>query len=1818
MSEEDYVPPAPPSSEMGADSEQQQSQLLCPVDQEIIQKFVEIGEIQKDSTDNDTKFTDIIEKCKHILSPEIEDSDLQQSITNLANNVMDFIFSSESNENIKIQLLNSLEKHDFKIMVDTDELKDTQIMNILFDKKDDVKLSESATKLFTSLISTFFKTEKLKLLEIEDLAEPKLIKIIIFLNSIIPLLKREQLSAVLAYSIDKLTKRLSHDITIDLLMLIAKYFSDYCTYVHSLSNNMIISLTSNYFKAESKQNKEKIVQYSIKIADLGTVVNSADPLKRILLDALSWVTNDLLSIQIIECLTSLIGLVPFEQRDAYAFLCHSGNVAQSCANAIMTIYGSYLEPLNTIALHCLPYEVFSPALWAFLIDRSDNYEISHAMFCRLAAAKPKSRTEKLELRSGDKCIGLFREELNSSEQDVPIENLGYFLLRIAKTDLICLFIEKIFSSGIFNSEIEYIFKEIPQLISKNDSDKPCLCFFDQLVDSFTGNQNYSFVTSMATTFVHWISNFSNIPENVLIQRFTQMEYSNCHVCLPRILQVVSERATNKRSIRLLIQKILKDTVPPQLSRWFSLYILNTIGDEKRDIEKVVEAISTALSDQTKTNSILPMIISIAQLEADFFRINEQFGFIQKVVLLKDGEEIEGTISLHPFHTTTRIYNEVKSILDMEQNNFQLFYENDVYLTLKNSLSTVPLSFTRPLKLKVVKQNLKPEELNEIQNSSTLNIILNNDVSNQLFSMLGHLNNFTQQIFLVLELLGRTNYSVQSNVPSDLQNIFMKRFSFSMEMSENVKIFPFVLKNLAENKQTLQQNTIETILEYLNSTNNIDKVSLAIATHSLSLLGSPNGLIFSHHILHDCLICSNKELVRQCVSSMMSYETPKEDLISLLVYACQTENRSKSKEFFSIEKVRKDIDSYVFDSFFRDLVQFETSYTSDVDQTLINLLELITKSDENMEKVYKMLFNSPTYINKNLPFIQTQETRNAAIKFLSNFDCIERLKVLSEKIDLKMTVLTDDFSYFPQSTFTGVNNEYSCLSSILQVLFNLYCFTSLILENNFSDSETIKSVKELITLFRNLRSHKVSLEKFIEFTYIKNLIHRLPDSLFISLVAHMDNQIGNLNLNLKGLFESKVVSKSEVSEISKLALQSRLTVTLQTANFTNLIESLNSFCKENEVRMWPRILVISLNRCQTGEYNKNFDSFMIPKFISHPNNTCNNYSLQGLILHQGHNIKSGKYLSLVKSSNENETWYLNDNDKITVFDISEFNNLTSGSDTQTTASLLFYVQDGLTSKCEAAISKPMIEKIDKENSEYWPFIISNSMSYSDLVLSQFKGDKNHREFFLSIFFPIGSLSSQVMAWSKKITEYILTDKEGSEMYLEKFEELDLKQMSLLSVSSVEILMKLAASALHFVEDSEEKFNKIIESFESIDSWITYDILCAFISEYLKSHKISEKPQLLRMIISVLTDKKDPMTIKSSKNVGECLDQILNSIEAATQEKGDESISSLEEIFDAQFLGTFSERNANSTKFYDLLQLTADNYPDMIIAIEQYLPSNLRSSVMNKIHQNESKHQTEEEVPDLPLDDIIPELKNQIFSTDEEARELASTCLMSFAGIENEQLTEFIQNAYLDEKSSDKCPEITEDTASFVIPMFLDEAISISQEEKEEERVYEYIKVLKTLAGNYPTVTARHIKEIAELLKNIKSDEIISDTFSVLAISVLCEPSCAQDVLETGILDSVKCSSLQGVQMLAALKDKANSTPYSGSCVEYCLSQSYDSASDCLILALKNGLVLGEFSLPKVDNFSNVKLLKSLSENLEDDGIKSKVNAFLKKVKKKSNH
>lgn len=1819
MSEVDFAPQDFAPNDEEETTKIEESPHLCPDDINIINKIREILENSSDLEDSNGLLANIKSLCNDIVTPNLSDQDFSKLCKDFAGNVINFIFSTDFNDNIKYAVTKLFCSQEITIDFDSPDLKENQINNLLFERKNDIKFTDKATKLFGGLISAFIGSEKIKVLENEESTEPICMRTVTFLNSILQFLKPDVFSAAITYSINQLNKKLSKDVTPDFVMICSKFFADYCKYTHGLSNGMILSIATNYFNLESRANKTKLVEYSIKIALLGSPLSSAEPLKRILLNSLEWVQNDMLALQIIECLTSLVGMVPFEQKDADVILSRSGSLPQTCSDAIIKIYSNYYESLDTIALDIMPYgqyNVFSPALWAFLIDKADEHSYSQKLFSQLAETKPKSRSDRLELRAGDKCIYLFKEELNSSEPNVSIKNLGNILLRIIKPDLTVLYIEKIFQYGVFNSDIEYVFLEIPQMISKNDLDKPILCFFEALVFSFTGPQNFNFVSNMARLFAHWINTASSIPENMLIQRFTQMDYSNAHVCLPRILQAVSERTSNKRSIRLLIQKILKDTVPPQLARWFTTYILTVIGDEKsRDSEKICEALSAALTDSSKVSSIIPIIISIAQLEADYFRIGEQFGFVQKCLIIKDGEEMECTVSLHPFHTTMRFYTEVRAMLELPANSFQLYYEsNNKYMRPRMPLTDVPLSYNGILRLKLVRTQLTNDEIPEIQNSQTLGTIVKDEVASQLFNTLAHLNAQSQQVYLVLELLGRTNYSLPP-VMSEFQNIFMKRFTFSMELAEYTKIFPFVLSNFADTHQSIPQATVEQILEIL-TTANFDKVSLAIAVSSIVQLVPKDGYIFSHHILHDCLITCNRDLVRQGVAAMMSYETSKDSLISLISYATQKENRSKTREFFGLERVRNDIDSYVFDSFFRDLKQFETSYNSDVDVTLISMLELITKTDENMEIVYKMLFSPPTCQSKYSPFIQTQESRNAAIKFLASFDCFERIKLFCEKADFTSAkILTDDFTFHPLSTFTGVQ-DFSAFPAILQVLFSLSCFNALFLDSNVTaanDSPIVQTFKETISLSRNLRSCIIPLDKLVSDTYIRNIVNRLPDSLFISLIAHLDHQLG-MAANLKGLFESRVVSKSNKCDISRQALQSRLTITLKTEGFDNLNDSLASFINENEVRLWPRVLVISLDRGDPKKAKLSHE-FQIPQFISHPNGSINNYRLAAAVIHNGSVLVNGKFSTITKTS-ENE-WFINDNETISSFDINDFPKHAFGitdplfNNGVRSATLLFYVQEGFSVKCDTVPQK-LIDTIDKENCEFWPLKVCTSESFSDLLLTQFRGEKHHRVFFLNYFFHIGSKTSKFQEWCKKISDSVLVDKSGADLYLKELEKIDIAQMATSNVSAVESLMKLAALALHFVENSEEMFNAIIESFNTVDNWVTYDILCAFVSEFIKSHKASLNPHLLRTTITALTDKRDPMTVSASKNIGDCLDTILNTIEEFAKEKGDESISALEEIFDSTFLGTFSERNATSQKFQELLTLTAENYPDMIAAVEQFIPGSLRSSVMSKIHASEMKD-ADDDTPEIPYELVIPELENQIFSLDEEAREIAYNCLISFCGKENREIRDYLSEAFFDE--SLQIPEINEeDTATYIIPLFIPRVHEFIENERDEVRVLEFSKLLKELSLNSPSVTSRHLKEILDILLKAKDEEIAENIFEAFVNSAILDEEMLDDDIKGEFATLTKAFNRKCIQILALLKEKANASPFAAACINFCLSQDFDETSELLEKIIKEGLNPGQIEIP--EDTSNKKLAKTLSDLIEQENEpKAKTSNSPKKKKKK---
>ena len=1470
-----------------------------------------------------------------VLKENAENEQCYKYLTEFQSSILTLLISSnfsEIVENVVATAISPEEKREFK-NINEKEASEKFIQSLLHENSIEKKVVDSASPSVASLASAFFQVRAFQYLDEKPIDVFKYRKIIELFIKIEPYLTKEVCSASVVYSSKNIMRLLeeNNQLPDDFLLFLVEYLSKASRMLHGLTDQLVSILCDCYNRLEDNNaRKQKFVTHVVTIADSGLILTSAKKLKEVLLDCLKYTTDSALVYSFYLSLVDVSKKLPFKQSDAKILLSHGKTNKETVSKAIMSIYANTKEPLNEIALKIFPYGVITPELHTFLAERCDE-EYAKVFFCQivhncknfemktsLAGSAAPSTSKQPEI-----FFKFFQDELNTGEENLTMEEMGYMLMRLLKSDLVIMYIEKLFQLNTISPEIEQILIELPNRFTKAEFEKSLLSFFNIVMDIMGQNaqdENPIFIQKMCKILITWISSNRSqaLLESQTNQPFNQIDFSKCHPCFPQILQCIAERTSNKRAMRLLIQRILKDTVPPRLSLWFMHFVLTSIREEKRDAEKVIEALSSALQEPDKLKNSLQMIISIAKLEADYYRIGDEFGFVQPIIIYHNNKAIESQVSLHQFHTTRRFYNEIAHILGTHPNNLQLSYiddanissssesedeienttdnnedeqhaskpkksiqqiveeayQNEVPLRKDNALTNLPLSFKKPIRIIAVVENntvnapthistrsknnaQQNEDDNEIKGAIILELIAVNDISNILFNQISRFNIQSQEIYVLLELLGKTDYSAP--VPSEFQNIFLKRFQFSFEYADNYRIFPYVLKNAAEMGQKLDDQQLEQTLQKL-ATVPFDKVGLSLACQSILKMSQP--VVFSYSLLKNCLIQSGHMILRQTVATLVSDKTPKEVFIHLLPITVMVENRSKTKEFFELEMV-KSLETHYFDDIFNDLKQSEVTHYSDNDETFVHLTKLISKNDENKQKIYNMLFAPPTCQSYTLPFLQTYESRKAAIDYLSHFDCYDQVSSLVEKADFSsVESLSDDFSYIPHNVIKGLDSftfpsqkysinddlnihsnkkkkdegkedEYSKdlaqinprskkfnympqispLPALLQCLIGLTRFVSIFtkIDDNRA-TDFIKDLRDLVIRVRYDRSPGVSIEKLLKYRKIQDLVYKMPPSVLTSLLSHISYELNDYSKVLNELFELHILDQNIRDENERNAMRSKYCIELTTNGFSSLQESLDNFMETHEIRQWSKYLIISLDR---GSYQaeKYTHEFQFPTYLDKPGNSDQSYTLCGVIIHSGKSLQTGKYKAL--SASEDRDWYVCEDEQIMYYDLKDLpywafgitegeeQGLTSSNSSFAmkdfyTASMLFYVSSNITcSASELSVPPNVTEEIDKTNCETWPSRVCNCEQFSNLALSQFHGEKDRRKFFLSIFFPIGLFTSNNARWCENIRKYVLVDKEGIDMFFTELNDLDLPKAAEENKTAVEQLIDLVIEALKII-------------------------------------------------------------------------------------------------------------------------------------------------------------------------------------------------------------------------------------------------------------------------------------------------------------------------------------------------------------------------------------------------------------------------------------
>ncbi|KAK8871097.1 hypothetical protein M9Y10_009010 [Tritrichomonas musculus] len=856
--------------------------------------------------------------------------------------------------------------------------------------------------------------------------------------------------------------------------------------------------------------------------------NSAEMVKDAMINALTTSSQSSILDSVCNFLPKLAKETEFDDNDLHNLLLRAINSDDKLVSALIDVVNTLERNIDQFANELANYEILSPTLYCLVIGKTQNEDITRKLFNQLL-----SLTDKLMVRKG----AIAHVDLNDrikkhmNEEGVDLVKLLTFLFLCApNAETIPNLIIRIFNLQQIPEDLIPVLKNSSRKLNDFDSVQSIIALFNVLIEllkkeelKFDKNPHNHFIDSLVQVVTQWIrtSQQINSETSQILKQLSELNFSQINDYVISLAnELISKCNIIKSNIDFLF-KVLNDTVPPKHANWLicSIFTLIHSNDELVSIcyNIIIDHLQSLKNNESENKNRfingVYLLYNAVTFEADYFMVGEQNnGFVQNIKLhLQNDSDTYLTVSLHPFHSTRRIFAEVANAMNIETDQFQLMLNDEEEKLLK---------FNAPLETISTLGFFNEESLaNDCSENDSIPIELlfrkNEDLSvdypitpnpkayltpflnllapkiSILFDLLEYHDSdidldFERRIlFLIIKLFPQLHIDpktilqevIVGRLPLEKAILFkdcLRVFPYAVACSTNnyIKEMQLQQQQLSKKTEDSQDNNIEDenenkkliikqfIIEL--ASHRYDIVSLSIACSALNSLKLQFG--FDKEEMKKCLLDCQSQHVRIMASNLTSPTlTNESDFIELLDFALMKENRTKSKPFFDCLS-KSSINREIFVPFYQKLEQFEFSFYSEIDQTFISLLSLIPQTPETVELTMKRLFSPPTCHCEIVPFVHTIESWVAALKFIETSLAISKLHSLIFMLpkEISQAKLSSDYTFKGR---IGIGNMGStCYMNALLQLLNSFQRVSLSITSK--DTKNVKNMTPFILELRN--------------------------------------------------------------------------------------------------------------------------------------------------------------------------------------------------------------------------------------------------------------------------------------------------------------------------------------------------------------------------------------------------------------------------------------------------------------------------------------------------------------------------------------------------------------------------------------------------------------------------------------------------------------------------------------------------------------------------------------------------------------------------------
>ncbi|OHT12908.1 Clan CA, family C19, ubiquitin hydrolase-like cysteine peptidase [Tritrichomonas foetus] len=1601
--------------------------------------------------------------------------------------------------------------------------------------------------------------------------------------------------------------------------------------------NLVDSILNVFCDLSSE--KSPVTTRYMAISDIITIVssvgigNSENQVKNAMVNALNTSSQSNILTRVYQFLPKLASITQFSDDDLHSLLNKTRSNDEKLISALVEVINSINRSVDSFAEELLAHDILSPALYCSVIGKTESETTTKRLFDQLLDSTDRlmKKTSIQHVELNDRLTSLMNEE------GVDLMKLLKFLFLCApNVDTLKDSIVKVLNLPVLPPELIPMLQGFTRKLNDFDSSTTIMALFNVVLGKLQTTTSYNqFTSSLVTVVTQWINVSNNIETTVILKKLSELNFTSIDDSVPCLVNELIAKCNDEKVKQDFLFKVLNDSVPPKHSIWLIESLFTLIHEDNNLVLTCFNTIMEHIQGDKYTNGV-SLLYSAVMYEADFYQLGEHNCFNQNVVLhLQDDNATDIVISLHPFHSTRRIFAEVAHALNISVTQFQLIIteeQQEKYLTYNAPLNVVQIGIIEeedlvyhevPMEL-IIASNNEDHQPNPPTYETPFMDCLASKTS-ILFDLLK--DDFESELLFLIILL----FPKLSLVPNNpLQEVAVGKCSDPMLFKDSIRVFPY-----AVSCSPIPERAQEFLFELVS--HNYDTVSVAFACKAL--FGIENTFVFDKTNLKKCLIdCSNHQF-RSITSKMVSTETNKDDMIELLMTTLTKENRKKSKQFYDCIK-KFNLPPETFIPIYQALEQFEFSYYSDIDQTFISLLDLIPENQEMIDLTIQRLFSPPTCKNETLPFVHTIESWLAALKFIESEFAISRINCLVSELKEIPTAaeLSSDYTYKGRC---GIYNMGSTcyMNALMQVLNGFQHFSLKIISKNTKDlPQFVVEMRNCLAKLRYIRGVDLQLNK---------LANTIDENFNPFLQQDIEEFF---NLRIVNRLSEELKEADDVTETMKIQVTYNISTDsgqivsthketlyyflLQTKNLSRIDESFKLYFEPENIEYtiegtkekvpakrwisiskWPDYLVVQLQRwefsIETGERHKLVHEFGFPVDLRDDDIKCHfeaqkcdcAYTLAGVVIHQG-NADQGHYFAIVLGD-DNEWYFCNDR-KIEYFDINDLATFAYGiSDGNQspeeiyTGYLLFYKKVGLP-KISVECPQDLEEEIDAENARNWSSVIFYShefVDYAKRMIMEYNKNIEMLDIALSVLFKIAICEeSSLRQWCFILTNHVLTEKSQCLRFFEYVEKEINTSLAALFAISENVTNELTTLFSFVFSKLIDTTKPLISILKCVEGQFPKRMFCTFLfdtianlCQLLKVEWVQEEEALTLMLTILSLQLAKETQRQVTKSHVTAFNNLLSVFTDVIRIKG--CTDAVLSVFDIQRMNKIGHIYKKCENFSKLLLYVNSIRQDIFLDTEEASPATLE--LINQfIPQQQAADNTE--TLDLDLDFMFPSLEQLVFCENKEVRRNSCDVLIQMIGKKDENLILFLKEAIINETL--QCHLLPEENSVTLFVCGLLPKMHELIHHGDESSCKEFIEVVLRLCCVHPNSLIREFLIISEIYLSIQNEKLKRKIFKIIHHLIAYDRSLLSDSSLEKVFDNIMSSyvtSKYTTQILAAFQDKANNTTLSGACIEYYLTSEYDENAEILLNLLQKGLHPAEVNIPSsADCFMQLKFANEL--------------------------